>query len=232
MDIYQGFHILQQIVEDEATDKRYRALALRYTKKLQEMKKTGFDKYIRGDIIKIPGAVISSDLKDMSIIIALEDYRPTPNTIAAKGVYKKTGQSIIVIYTLNTYILWNHAWDGLLLPTDSIVHEFIHLLDENRIGKPLPSVGDDGKIQSLETYYNHPLEFNAFYQAAISEMEQSLNDIESKRPKYFDIITQTWEAFEKFVMLKLDQSFVNSLNSTYRKKLKSRLYRFYKTLRG
>jgi len=129
---------------------------------------------------------------------------------------KQTRSSALFHYIANVYSL-------------SLIHEFIHLFDHAR----RPNFFDDptrfrqdGSYATDEDYYNHPSEFNAYFQEGMWNLMDYMDTHEqlSFDPSDFD------ESFDFFVNDILDQDFVSYLTDKNFRKIQKRFYQSWKEL--
>jgi hypothetical protein len=223
------------LLEDVESDRRYRQEAKSYVTALQKMKKEGFDKYLHKDkgeyYLIIPGAELSSNLKDVVVIMAPTDKRP------AEGVYSGIGQfrgpdyeTAIVIYNMTVKIGKDKIWGAVVLDDNRLLHEFIHLADERRSLDRLPSMNADGSITPSE-YYNNAHEFNAYYQEGIAELEDTLETMREKVLDFYEEKIANFDEFLRLAKMRFDDGFLKHLNVKYNRKLKKRLYQYWKSLK-
>lgn len=140
------------------------------------------------------------------------------------GVHGPSGKDVLVLPVLKG------PWDttGIDTRTDRslIVHEMIHYFDPGR-GK-----GKDVDPTKAGAYYNHPSEWNAFWQEGASSVEGMANN-----PMLH--VADRWEkvfgdgSFKEFraKMLRMrvwNQDFLNNLNSKNKRKFETRLYQLWK----
>jgi len=101
------------------------------------------------------------------------------------------------------------------------VHEYIHIMDDIR---------SDGHVAggeargNWEEYYNSPEEFNAFFQEAVSGLENALESMgEDGRGR----ILQSFEHFSRAFFSYLQDDFKEAMSQNTRKRLMKRLYSTY-----
>lgn len=118
---------------------------------------------------------------------------------------------------------------------NTLVHEYVHLTDYIRFDDQL-SYGVVRPEEDYEKYINSPVEFNARYQEYVNKIERTLRrgkDFGFYRA-YLDDIDSKHFTFRGFYEHVLEyyfyDKFLNALNEKYQKKLRKRLYKFYKTI--
>jgi hypothetical protein len=113
---------------------------------------------------------------------------------------------------------------------DMIIHELIHYLDEKKTKDKFtkgyinpPENLSDEKI--LTDYFNQPIEYNAYYQSAVSDIENDLTGI--RNVKYKQILS-SFDEFYKYALTKISKSFTRYIKPDIEKKIIKRLYRYFK----
>jgi len=104
-------------------------------------------------------------------------------------------------------------------------HEFIHYMDYNRIHPQDPKrrsqvfkkKGDDKK-----SYFNNPLELNAFIQQGLSRVENHLTSVGS-RAEVMKVIGKSADEFYKTMLKLLSPGFAKNLTDQNKNKLKKRV---------
>lgn len=105
----------------------------------------------------------------------------------------------------------------------TIVHEFIHLFDSQRMKTMRPTSGLSDK-----DYYNDPSETNAYYQEAIAHFERQMQRIPaSARERYMERYSGSFQEFLQLMYMMLDDSFLNERTVETDRALKRRLYRYW-----
>ncbi len=144
---------------------------------------------------------------------------------------KETGKPVIIL-TKVLLSRWNPQYMNTRLggAKQTIIHEIIHFFDELRGGSSskaiLPTkVTKDIYKDIVKDYFNSPLEFNAFYQEALSSLEGLL-----RRDEIRSMLLKDWNTFYSSVIKFFRQDFIENLNSKYLKKLQKRLYIFYQDI--
>jgi hypothetical protein len=95
-------------------------------------------------------------------------------------------------------------------PPTTFIHEFAHYWDYSHAGVDI-SPTNAGK--DLETYFNNPLERNAYFQEMMAQID--------KNPKWFKL---PFTQFQQKVFKLLDKDFLRNLKQDGRQRLISRLY--------
>lgn len=237
MNFYQLNESFTRLFEDIEDDTRYRNTARRYVRKLIAMRDNNeLDKYLHTyrnaeSYLIIPGKDIDNALKGHVIVMAPYNKRPAEGVYAGIGEYSGNAyDKAVVIYNMSKKLAKTENWLGLVLDENRLIHEFIHLFDEQRSSSRLPSINADGSI-SPEEYYNNPHEFNAYYQEGISELEDTLSTMQNKIPDFYEEKLSNWKEFYRFAKMRFDDGFLQYLNSKYRRKLEKRLYAYYTSLK-
>lgn len=118
------------------------------------------------------------------------------------------------------------------------VHEFIHYLDSHRRGTPdlSPKEIADRKDRkkSRTKYLNNAEEFNAWYQAKVDELENTLNIIQREKAGLDFLLTDYMVSFKVFLHRALLHFDIDAprwgtidLRKKWKRKLTQRLYKFY-----
>jgi len=137
---------------------------------------------------------------------------------------KKDGTAINWLNKLSD----GHKAAEFLLRYDNVfVHEFIHHLDKKRIttkawNKAINKMAGGGKA----TYYNDPIELNAFIQMGFSNFEKRLNHVKSLGGVKL-ILGATPQEFYKRLEAAMDKNFMANLSADNKKKLQKRSYQFW-----
>jgi len=109
-----------------------------------------------------------------------------------------------------------------------IIHELIHLFDSERM-KVMQSTAD----LPDEEYFNHPVETNAYYQEAVSKLEDTFSKLppDVKRRQLERL--QDFDQFLSLVNTMMSDSFTTWVNAKTDQKIKKRLYQYwYQAIRG
>lgn len=121
----------------------------------------------------------------------------------------------------------------------SFVHEFIHYLDSRRDGMVWPENPPRGDDEDEGSYFNSPLEFNAFYQEFIADLNRSTKKEDFMKPfgDFMRMATRRMSEFPRrpppprlYSHRPIDEpgeKWIDKLNPTYRHKLIRRLYGYY-----
>lgn len=110
----------------------------------------------------------------------------------------------------------------------TIVHEFIHLFDSERmrVMRPTRDLPD-------EEYYNDPSETNAYYQEAIAAFEDMIRRFSPTARELQMRRLQDFEQFLSLVNTMMSDSFTKWVNVKNDQKIKKRLYQYwYQAIRG
>jgi len=171
--------------------------------------------------------------------------------VKIKGTDKKT----IALFCLEKkdFATDNPVWSAMSTQYAHLrvtfIHEFIHYLDSTRIGDQRWSAITkaanvfSGKINP-RTYYNQPLEFNAFYQQGISRIEGTIkllfsdfgedpkDTIKKIETTYKPLFTTNFNDFYKFSIENnvFQKDFIQNLTDKNKKKLMSRYYGLFKDM--
>lgn len=106
-----------------------------------------------------------------------------------------------------------------------IIHELIHLFDAERQEGFFDRQSFDG---SMEDYFNHPSELNAFYQEAVQKFQESLNKRIHNLEHFHDVFGEDFESvFGFFQRNFLDREFWENLTQENKRKIRKRFYNFY-----
>lgn len=107
----------------------------------------------------------------------------------------------------------------------TLVHEIIHVLDNQRSGHSIPSA----TTGSYDDYVNSSGELNAHYQEMIHDVEEFLDMLKDKSngDKVRELLMSTPEKFIKFALNRLETDYRNSLTGENIKKFQKRLYQYY-----
>jgi len=230
------FAALHYIVADEASDAEQRSKAraavndLRaYLEENQEdirelaenrttlssfsqMKKAPFF-WSKEGVLVIPMFNISKDYDDLWVLITAQQGH--------HGTGKLRDLNVIQINnTLKGE--FDPTYVETRLPIDRFAHEFVHYLDSKR-GVPSGSskIFDAGDVKK---YFNDPSEFNAYYQEALTSIENAL-----QMEAFVEKVVQqgSRKEFFDFVLGFFDKEFMENLEPKYERKLMKRLGRFY-----
>ncbi len=116
--------------------------------------------------------------------------------------------------------------------SDVFIHELIHYFDDLRSDKDLQNVlSFDKSDYDTEDYYSDPVEVNAFFQAAVSELEDFIEE-----EGHFKFMMETcWkEDFKKFNEWMFENVIPDELEENIskdqKKRLVNRLYGFWEQL--
>jgi hypothetical protein len=119
----------------------------------------------------------------------------------------------------------------------SFIHEFVHYLDSRRDGMVWHN--PPNPLDDEHRYFNSPLEFNAFYQEFISELERTLKRDHFLRPfdEFMTIATRRMSEFPQRADLSSQygqratdipaEKWMDKLDTNYRQKFIRRLYQYY-----
>lgn len=126
----------------------------------------------------------------------------------------------------------DHLETRLVGNRDSIIHELIHALDQERIDNDIKGSSDIFKRDEPEDYFNHPNEINAYYQEGVASLEQFFDEIVPQHKGVIQTVVQdkadTFEkfsdwAFENF----FNEHFIDHLDQKNKRKILKRLSRWY-----
>ncbi len=121
-----------------------------------------------------------------------------------------------------TDLIWSVRWPHL-------IHELTHYLDRKRQKTPEPKNRLNGLTRGAESsngpdhYYNHPLEFNAYFQQGLHQLLPAV-----KRGRVND---DTFEAFLKDADSYFDGEFRLNMNERNRQRYVQRLHALYQRLK-
>lgn len=113
----------------------------------------------------------------------------------------------------------------------TIVHEIIHALDNMRFDKDM---GDFYSSEDMGTkeYFNKPNELNAYYQGAVNELEEFIEDMSFHE---FEVYEDSFENFQKFkdwtFELFFEEDFLDALNKKNQRKIEKRLSKYYQEIK-
>lgn len=169
-------------------------------------------------------SAINEKYRGLVILFFPENSKHFPNFSAGTT---NSGHKVLIFPTLL------NDWDLKYLSTrligskESIIHEFIHYLDQLRYkkknykgaSKKFVDIGD------IENYFNTPAEYNAYYQEGINYWE----DLEERLPRdKLDPITKDFKSFYNWMTTKIFRSdYIKRMNPEYKKKFQKRLYDYY-----
>lgn len=122
-------------------------------------------------------------------------------------------------------------------------HEFIHYIDYNRVhpdSRPgaFQKKNQLGNLKSHDPvdiekkkakYYNDPIEFNAFVQQGLSQIENHLRSIKSKADAQ-KLVGKSANEFYTLVLKVLTPSFVKYMDEKFKAKLKKRVAQMYQEI--
>jgi hypothetical protein len=139
------------------------------------------------------------------------------------GVHGPSGKDVLVLPVLKG------PWDttGIDTRTDKslIVHEMIHFFDPGR-GK-----GKDVDPQRAAAYYNHPSEWNAYWQEGASSVEGMANNKMLHTPDRWEKVfgDGSFKEFRsKMMRMKAwNQDYLKNMNAKNKKKFETRLYQLW-----
>lgn len=121
---------------------------------------------------------------------------------------------------------------------NSFIHEFIHYLDGQRDGIKWPK-NPPGHDDDDDAYFNSPLEFNAFYQELIADLNRSMKRDHFLKPfgEFMGIVKRKMKEFPRkplsprmYAARSPDEpgeKWMDKLNPNYRRKFIRRLYQYY-----
>ena len=120
----------------------------------------------------------------------------------------------------------------------SFVHEFIHYLDSQRGGMVWPENPPRGDDEDEGSYFNSPLEFNAFYQELVANINRSAKKEDFMRPfgEFLKMATRKMSEYPRRQSSPIyghrpigepSEKWIDKLNPTYRQKFIKRLYGYY-----
>lgn len=153
---------------------------------------------------------------------------------AMKGGLGKAGnRDIVVLPFLKGPGDLTHIATRLGAHEEIIVHEVIHLLDPGRDkAKELDTTSSDA-------YYNHPGEWNAFWQEGVSKVEKSIENMDvnftdpEMRKKFIGVLFGggTFQGFIKKLEAFWNKDFLNGMNSKTRRKFDKRLFQLWNEIK-
>lgn len=118
-------------------------------------------------------------------------------------------------------VLFRVRWEHL-------IHELTHYLDRKRQKTRSKRGGRLGLTPSAssktpEGYYNHPLEFNAYYQQGLYSI---LNDL-TREGEDYEKYMRDYQAFRRAFAHYFDGDFRFNLNDEYKRRFEKRFHAFY-----
>lgn len=210
------------------TDREFRSEAMKFWKKL-------YDFLTKKDIRRLrevparggwalDARIIDQKYKNLIFIIGYGGKY-------GGGFGKKGKYSIISFSPLSAPFDTKFFKQGLERNRNIFVHEFIHYLDSLR----RKSGEGDSSVkleESLESYYNDPDEFNAYYQDGVSKIDEVFFEdgrMSKSKMKFWENSFPKW--INKWGKFFFDNDFINHLNPKYTKKLKKRLYSVHQEIK-
>lgn len=139
------------------------------------------------------------------------------------GVHGPSGKNVLVLPVLKGP--WDTTWIDTRTDKSLVVHEMVHFFDPGR-GK-----GKSVDPRRAEAYYNHPSEWNAYWQEGASSVEGMANNkmlhTQDRWEKVFGDGSFRDFRVKMFRMKAWNQDFVKNLNVKNRKKFEKRLYQLW-----
>ena len=157
-----------------------------------ESNPASFEKHLSGSLLYM--RVLSEDLLNELAILAMDNTKK-------KELNKVISTKVVKVLEDNR---------------SECIHELIHALDHKRL-KNYKGHREEYYTND-ETYINDPLEFNAWFQSHLSEID-GIGD-------YFDDFKKSWQAFYGFCLDSFP--FIRNYNEKYRRKFDVRLYKYWK----
>jgi len=124
---------------------------------------------------------------------------------------------------------WDHKKNKLTDIKQTFIHEFIHYLDWLRSKGYSPKGGTAKHGMEHPSYFNHPWEFNAYFQDGADAMERWI-----KENKLY--VRRVWKSYDAFMKLITQENgelyffntkFIKNLDDKFKKKFQQRLYQFW-----
>ena len=241
-------------LDEGANDKEYREIAMSAADSIVSALKTGkmkpkledSDRKDIGDGREVPGEThyavydlekFDARFKDLELAIGVSDGGIAGGTYA-RGRSKKMRISITGTDTNGDYIgsaagmkKWksyvSHGIGNFLdRHRDVFVHEFIHHLDRMRIptavwGTEVARAGRGG-----ESYYNNPVELNAFMQMGMSKLANKFKTIKTRKGAEM-MVGKTPQDFYKKLEQSMDPKFIKALTPDNKRRLQKRSYQLW-----
>jgi len=112
----------------------------------------------------------------------------------------------------------------------TIVHEIVHALDNMRFGKEMEDFYSSEDL-GTKKYFNKPNELNAYYQGAVNELEEFIEDM---TPHEFETYKDSFKDFQNFKEWAFDlffeKEFLDALNKKNRRKIVKRLSKYFQKI--
>lgn len=211
------------------TDHEYAYEARRFADKLTKLLlefNIDDDRFsIRDNGVLIFGSDIDKKYSDLVIGIIERNSRHFTDSSGGFTVVKTKNERdpLIVLPILR---IVNDNFEIGTIPTDLIVHEFIHYLDWKRYKNTGYTVAKNKAYHTKTGYYNNPAEFNAYFQQTAEYIMRTYID----DPSYLWLLDDklaTFNTFKKWIIEVFDSAFIKNLNPEYQKKFDKRLYQVY-----
>jgi len=194
-----------------------------YNKMVVELNNNNFINQVDGNIL-FKGSKINKTYSDLLIVFTTKNTQKTKPTFGGDTV--KGG------YALGTYkqykvIIVNNLKDKKIpskgIIKTSFIHEFIHYLDFKRSKVFKPNFNEK---TSLVDYYNHPTEYNAYFQEAATYIVNLFKD-----DNVLNKFKEDFPTFDGFLNWMLgnvfNKDFVKNLNDKNKIKITKRVYNIY-----
>lgn len=148
-------------------------------------------------------------------------------------VHQKTGREVAAINpdqrSVHVFLDLDRSMRDQMMSrqtSGALIHELVHILDSDR----MTHMGTPGRDD--EDYYNHPVEFNAFYQEALHAWDEWFENVfgqaglpaRTAASRHLDSY-QAWESF--MLNTKFDKGFVRNLTQENTRRLKRRLFKHW-----
>jgi len=173
----------------------------------------------KGNIV-LTGYQFSNNPKTKDLVVLL-----VPKGDSEPGLGKLTnGKDIVVLPVMKGPFDSRHL--DTRVTKELVVHELSHFLDKGRDkGKPV-------NPNDLKVYFNHPSEFNAYFQEGANKAESIKDNWEGRNEKAIEYMfgDKSFKEFKVKISNFWDKDFTKYLSSKNKKKFDKKLYKLWEGL--